>query len=93
MKTLESKITKEIMKGNYGWIQWKGTNVCMDLHCKCGKFTHIDDDFVYYLQCPYCKQIYQVNGHVEMIPVKYLEVSGHYKIAEKSVLGEDFDDD
>ena len=20
----------------HGWIQWKGTGVCMDVHCKCG---------------------------------------------------------
>jgi len=23
----------------HGWVQWKGTDVCMDVHCACG---HID---------------------------------------------------
>lgn len=22
----------------HGWIQWKGTNVCLDYHCVCGFF-------------------------------------------------------
>ena len=37
----------------HGWIQWKGTNVCMDIHCKCGMLTHIDADFAYHVKCPH----------------------------------------
>lgn len=51
----------------HGWIQWKGTEVCMDVHCKCGKSFHIDATFAYNVKCPECETIYAVNGHVELI--------------------------
>jgi phage FluMu protein Com len=54
-------------KDPHGWIQWKGTDVCMDIHCKCGEHSHIDAEFVYFIQCPKCKTIYEVNGHVQLI--------------------------
>ena len=56
-------------KDPHGWIQWKGTDVCIDIHCTCGESTHIDGDFMYHIQCPHCKQIYEANGHVELIPI------------------------
>ena len=56
--------------GPHGWIQWKGTNVCMDVHCKCGCDSHIDCDFVYNVKCPECGTIYFVNGHVEFIELQ-----------------------
>ncbi len=54
----------------HGWIQWKGTDVCMDLHCKCGELTHIDGDFVYHIKCPMCGTVYMCNGHIEMIELE-----------------------
>lgn len=53
----------------HGWVQWKGTNVCMDVHCPCGQSTHIDDDFVYYVECGACGKRFMVNGHVELVPL------------------------
>lgn len=53
----------------HGWIQWKGTDVCMDVHCKCGYISHVDADFTYVIQCPKCLQKYFVNGHVQFIPI------------------------
>jgi len=53
----------------HGWIQWKGTNVCMDVHCKCGYHSHIDVDFAYAVECPNCQTIYMTNGHIELIEV------------------------
>ena len=38
-----------ISDGPHGWIQWKGTDVCIDLHCECGSHGHVDGDFVYYV--------------------------------------------
>lgn len=52
---------------SHGWIQWKGTNVCMDIHCKCGAITHIDADFAYHVKCSNCGTVYFCNGHVELI--------------------------
>jgi hypothetical protein len=51
----------------HGWIQWKGTKVCMDIWCACGEHFHIDEDFAYYVQCPECERIYFCNGHIELI--------------------------
>lgn len=51
----------------HGWIQWKGTNVCMDVHCECGVLTHIDDDFTYHIKCGNCGKVYFCNGHIELI--------------------------
>ena len=58
-------IPKEGM--HHGWIQWKNTNVCMDIYCKCGYHSHIDSDFCYFVQCPKCKTIYRCNGHIELV--------------------------
>lgn len=54
----------------HGWIQWKGTDVCMDVYCKCGFHGHVDEEFLYYVECPNCNAIYKVNGHVEFIELK-----------------------
>ena len=54
----------------HGWIQWKGTDVCMDVHCKCGNISHVDSDFVYYIKCPKCNAIYMCNGHIEFIELE-----------------------
>ncbi len=42
----------------HGWIQWKGTEVCMDVHCACGELTHVDAEFAYNVQCPVCLRVY-----------------------------------
>src|SRR4051812_34970606 len=51
----------------HGWIQWKGTQVCMDLRCKCGYHGHVDTDFFYFYQCPNCLTKYAVGAHVKLI--------------------------
>jgi hypothetical protein len=51
----------------FGYIQWKGTDVCMDLHCKCGHHGHVDDEFFYYYVCPKCKTTYAVGNKVKLI--------------------------
>lgn len=54
-------------KGPHGWVQWKGTEVCMDLHCACGHHGHVDADFFYYYRCPACKKAYAVGQVVKLI--------------------------
>lgn len=53
----------------HGWIQWKGTDVCLDLHCDCGINSHLDAEFAYYVRCPGCGQVYSCNGHIELVPL------------------------
>lgn len=50
-----------------GFIQWKGTNVCMDVRCKCGHHGHVDSDFAYFYQCPSCKQVFGVGEYVKIV--------------------------
>ena len=55
----------------HGWIQWKGTNVCMDVYCECGEQFHIDAGFCYYVKCLQCKAVYEVGGHVKLYKLEH----------------------
>lgn len=48
------------------FIQWKGTEVCMDVYCPCGEQFHIDDMFVYAVQCPYCEKRLELSCMIEL---------------------------
>jgi hypothetical protein len=64
----------------HGWIQWKGTEVCLDFHCTCGYHGHFDGDFAYYLKCGKCGAVYMLNGHIELVPITADEVAdANYK--------------
>ncbi len=52
-----------------GWIQWKGTDVCMDLHCRCGAHGHIDDMFAYFYRCLACGETFAVGQTVRLYPL------------------------
>lgn len=54
----------------HGWIQWKGTDVCMDIYCVCGYHSHVDAEFVYHVKCPSCNRVYMCNGHIELIELE-----------------------
>lgn len=54
----------------HGWIQWKGTDVCMDVHCVCGALGHVDAEFCYYVKCADCGRVYFCNGHIELIELE-----------------------
>lgn len=36
------------------FLQWKGTNACLDFKCSCGRMAHFDGYFAYVLECGYC---------------------------------------
>jgi hypothetical protein len=50
------------------FVQWKGTDACLDLSCDCGNLGHFDGMFAYALRCPACKKVW-VMPHT-MIPVE-----------------------
>jgi len=54
----------------HGWVQWKGTEVCMDFHCSCGFQGHIDGSNIYFVQCSKCGRKYFCNGHIELVQVE-----------------------
>ncbi len=51
----------------YGWIQWKGTDACVDLHCACGAHGHVDAEFFYHYKCTACGRRYALGCHVPLI--------------------------
>jgi len=56
--------------GPHGWIQWKGTDVCMDIYCPhCGEHTHLDADFAYTVRCGACKGLMIPSPYIEMVPI------------------------
>ncbi len=45
----------------WAYIQWKGTDVCMDIACiNCHAVGHFDGFFAYELRCPSCGQIHKM---------------------------------
>lgn len=53
----------------HGWVQWKGTDVCIDLHCPCGYHGHVDATFFYTYRCHGCKKVYAVGMNVALIEI------------------------
>lgn len=51
----------------HGWIQWKGTDACIDLHCVCGSHGHIDGYFLYHYECAACHRKYALGCNVPLI--------------------------
>lgn len=54
-------------EGATAWIQWKATNVFMDVTCKCGANGNVSGEFAYFIRCTNCGAIYMLNGHIELI--------------------------
>ena len=48
----------------YAFVQWKGTNVCMDFQCECGANCHFDGFFAYTVECPHCHLVYRMPSNV-----------------------------
>lgn len=65
---------------SHGWIQWKGTEVCMDVHCACGALCHVDAEFCYHVKCSECGRVYFCNGHIELIELE-VEPEGCVQLA------------
>lgn len=75
----------------YGWIQWKGTKVCMDIHCKCGALMHLDADFAYHIKCGECGQVYECDGHINLIPLAH-EPENTILVKDDDICWDDDDD-
>jgi len=46
------------------FIQWKGTDLCMDFHCECGYHSHIHGMFGYTIECVGCEALYEMGTQV-----------------------------
>ena len=38
------------------FLQYKGTDICLDFYCTCGAQGHFDGFFAHRLKCPKCNQ-------------------------------------
>ena len=46
------------------FIQWKGTEVCLDFYCPCGHRGHLDAGFAYFVRCPACETVFEMGTQV-----------------------------
>ena len=72
------------------FIQWKGTEVCMDCYCPCGKQFHVDAAFTYAVGCRFCGRIFEMSSVIEMRELKPEEV---WKGCDPVVPGPEWDDE
>lgn len=50
------------------FIQWKGTDVCLDFYCQqCGMSSHYDGDFAYSLRCVYCDAVFAMPHSLPLV--------------------------
>ena len=59
-------IEADEMDGPHCWIQWKGTDVCMDFHCSCGHHGHVDAEFAYFVRCSACKKLWASGQNIRL---------------------------
>lgn len=52
------------------FLQWKGTNACLDFWCTCGANWHYDGFFASSLTCGHCGQAWQLPSGFEPLPVR-----------------------
>lgn len=48
----------------HAFVQWKGTDLCMDFYCECGAHCHFDGFFAYTVKCQHCNQIWEMPAYV-----------------------------
>ena len=53
-----------------GYIQYKGTDICIDLCCECGWNDHYDGYFCYGFTCPKCGQSYTLPDELNFTKVE-----------------------
>ena len=53
-----------VCKEPHAFIQWKGTDVCMDFRCDCGESSHYDGMFAYAIKCGGCGQLWEMPSNL-----------------------------
>ena len=54
----------------HGWIQWKGSDACVDLRCRCGHLGHYDGWSLYFYKCPACSETFCVGQVIRLYPIE-----------------------
>lgn len=50
------------------FIQYKGTDICLDLRCPCGVLGHFDGYFAYAIECGACGRKFTLPTTLELLP-------------------------
>ena len=75
---MKEQADKDITSGPHGWIQWKGTMVCMDINCSCGQQSHIAEEFAYFVRCGHCGRLWAVCSNVHLVEVAESDMGDHW---------------
>ena len=57
-------------KKSHGFIQWKGTDACIDIYCDCGNQFHLDGEFLYETKCDQCNTKYELDSTIKLKKIK-----------------------
>ena len=73
----------------HAFVQWKGTDVCMDFYCDCGAHCHFDGNFAYAVKCPHCQTIWEMPCFVFPRKADDQTYPGHVEFAKMLEADED----
>lgn len=62
-------MTPDPPAGPHAFLQWKGTDACMDIYCSCGEQYHWDGLFAYRVRCGACGQAYALSPWIVLTPI------------------------
>ncbi len=77
MSFMEAMELERELPSPYASIQWKGTDVCMDVYCDCGAMYHIDGDFVYFVHCGACGRTFYTGRYIRLIEMATHQGEAH----------------
>lgn len=95
METADEDIFQEIYgpsrneDDTRSFIQWKGTNACVDLVCpRCNHRAHFDGYFLYAWKCSNCSAYYAMPIYLTPIPiaVEQAEYLGRFDLPQEFIL-------
>lgn len=62
-------MTEQPPKPPFCFIQWKGTDACLDLHCTCGVVEHFDGFHLYAIICK-CGREYRMPEYIHFTEIE-----------------------
>lgn len=73
----------------HAFVQYKGTDICMDFYCECGAHCHFDGFFAHAVECPHCHEKWEMPPLV--VPRKVCAGTYQYHVDNAKMLDEDED--
>ena len=51
------------------FIQWKSTDIMIEVYCPCGGGGYFSGWFMYFIKCTSCGQVYECGTSIELKPI------------------------